>query len=276
MKIKHNKKRNTAFVFESLMREATVAIIKGDTERKETVVKIIKEHFKPGSILKAHLECYRSLYENQSLTRETSEKILREAKMATRLIDPQGLFKKQTELINDINNDLSPSVFSNFVPNYKTLATIDQIFNDKVAPRGRVMLENTIVENMTKDGATEQIIEEVDDITVRCFVEKFNEKYSQTLAEEQKELLTHYITSFTDNAVSLKSFLNEEIARLKNTIVESSEHEMFKQDPDMHRKATQIVEKLDTFRKTEINDDVLLTVLRTQELAKELSDGSNN
>ena len=39
MKIKHNKKRNTAFVFESLMREATVAIIKGDTERKETVVK---------------------------------------------------------------------------------------------------------------------------------------------------------------------------------------------------------------------------------------------
>lgn len=276
MKIKHNKKRNTAFVFESLMREATVAIIKGDTERKETVVKIIKEHFKPGSILKTHLECYRSLYENQSLTRETSEKVLREAKMATRLIDPQGLFKKQTELINDINNDLSPSVFSNFVPNYKTLATIDQIFNDKVAPRGRVMLENTIVENMTKDGDTEQIIEEVDDITVRCFVEKFNEKYSQTLAEEQKELLTHYITSFTDNAVSLKSFLNEEIARLKNTIVESSEHEMFKQDPDMHRKATQIVEKLDTFRKTEINDDVLLTVLRTQELAKELSDGSNN
>ena len=33
MKIKHNKKRNTAFVFESLMREATVAVIKGDTEK---------------------------------------------------------------------------------------------------------------------------------------------------------------------------------------------------------------------------------------------------
>jgi len=276
MKIKHNKKRNTAFVFESLMREATVAIIKGDTQRKEIVVKIIKEHFKPDSILKRHLECYRSLYENQSLTRETSEKVLREAKMASRLIDPQGLFKKQTDLINDINSDLSPSVFSNFVPNYKTLATIDQIFCDKVAPKSRVMLENTIVENMTKDSDPGQITEEIDDVTVKCFVEKFNEKYSQTLAEEQKELLTHYIASFTDNAVSLKSFLNEEIARLKTTISESSEHEMFQNDPDMHRKATQIVEKLDTFRKTEINDEVLLTVLRTQELAKELSDGSNN
>ena len=61
MKIKHNKKRNTAFVFESLMREATVAIIKDDQPRKDTVIKIIKEHFKPDSILKQHLECYRSL-----------------------------------------------------------------------------------------------------------------------------------------------------------------------------------------------------------------------
>ena len=218
MKIKHNKKRNTAFVFESLMREATVAIIKGDTERKETVVKIIKEHFKPGSILKTHLECYRSLYENQSLTREISEKVLREAKMATRLIDPQGLFKKQTELINDINSDLSPSVFSNFVPNYKTLATIDQIFNDKVAPRGRVMLENTIVENMTKDGHIEQITEEVDDITVRCFVEKFNEKYD-TLLEEQKDLLFKYIFSFADDGMGLKVAINEEISRMKKIVL---------------------------------------------------------
>ena len=38
MKNKHNKKRNTAFVFEALAREATVAIIKGDTERKAKVI----------------------------------------------------------------------------------------------------------------------------------------------------------------------------------------------------------------------------------------------
>ena len=32
MKNKHNKKRNTAFVFEALAREATTAIIKGDLD----------------------------------------------------------------------------------------------------------------------------------------------------------------------------------------------------------------------------------------------------
>ena len=65
MKIKHNKKRNTAFVFETLMREATAAILKGDKQRKDTVIKIVRTHFKAGTELHKHLECYRALYENQ-------------------------------------------------------------------------------------------------------------------------------------------------------------------------------------------------------------------
>jgi hypothetical protein len=276
MKIKHNKKRNTAFVFESLLREATVAIIKGDTDKQHKVVQIIKKHFTADSELKKHLECYRSLYENQSLNAQISEKILTEAKMASRLIDPHGLFKKQTELINDINTTLSPSVFSNFVPNYKTLATIDQIFCDKLPPKTRVMLESTIVENMTKNAPENVANEEIDNTTVSCFVGKFNEKYSETLSEEQKQLLSHYITSFTDNAVSLKMFLNEEIVRLKDAIVESSSDEIFAEDTEMKQKASQIIEKLEGFKKAQINDDILLTVLKTQELVKEMSNGSNN
>lgn len=276
MKIKHNKKRNTAFVFESLLREATVAIIKGDTDKQHKVVQIIKKHFTADSELKKHLECYRSLYENQSLNAQISEKILTEAKMASRLIDPHGLFKSQTELINDINTTLSPSVFNNFVPNYKTLATIDQIFCDKLPPKTRVMLESTIVENMTKNAPENVANEEIDNTTVSCFVGKFNEKYSETLSEEQKQLLSHYITSFTDNAVSLKMFLNEEIVRLKKVITESSTGEMFTEDAEMKQKASQIIEKLEGFKKAQINDDILLTVLKTQELVKEMSNGSNN
>lgn len=276
MKIKHNKKRNTAFVFESLMREATVAVIKGDTEKQEKVIQIIRKHFKEDSELKMHLECYRSLYENQNLSAEISEKILKEAKMASRLIDPQGLFKKQTALINDINGDLSPSVFSNFVPNYKTLATIDQIFCDKLTPKTRIMLESTIVKNMSNSEPEHAIQEDIDKTTVNCFVEKFNEKYTNTLAEEQKQLLSHYIASFTDNAVSLKVFLNEEIGRLKTAINSSKTNDMFASDSEMKEKAEQIVEKLDGFKKTEISDEILLTVLKTQQLVKEMSDGSDN
>ena len=57
MKIKHNNKRNTAFVFESLVKEITIAILKENSERKDKAISIVKRHFKPGSLLQRHLDC---------------------------------------------------------------------------------------------------------------------------------------------------------------------------------------------------------------------------
>ena len=276
MKNKHNKKRNTAFVFESLIREATVSIIKGDIEHKDKVVDIIKSHFGANTELHRHLECYKSLYENQGVPIELGEKILSEAKMASRLIDPSRLFKQQTALIDDINKDLTPAVFNNFVPNYKTLATIDQILSRKASPKQCVMLEQEIVTNMSYKKENQATIEPIDTLTLNSFTKKFNEKYAQTLTEEQKTLLSCYITSFTDNSVELKTFLNEEVARLKSLLEKSKTDSVFEEDPEMHQKATTLIEKLDMLSGTVIDDKILLTVLKTQELAKELADGCNN
>jgi len=266
--MKHNKKRNTAFVFESLVKEITAAIIKNDVDRKNKAVSIVRKHFQPGSALRQHLDCYKSLYENQGLERETCERILREANISARMIDPHGLFKQQTELINDINKELDPTVFNNFVPNYKTLATIDQIFSIKTAPKTKVMLENQIISSMSQS-LEESSSSDIDTLTLTTFINKFNEKYSDTLLDEQKELLNYYITSFVDNAVELKMFLNEELARLKAEI-ESV------QDSDLNDKKQLISEKLNNFQNTEINENLLLTVLKTQELVKELSNGSDH
>ena len=41
MKTKHNKKRNTAFVFEALVREATKAIVAKDATRKNKTLSIL-------------------------------------------------------------------------------------------------------------------------------------------------------------------------------------------------------------------------------------------
>ena len=275
MKIKHNKKRNTAFVYEALVREATVAILKNDRERKNKVISIIKKHFHNESMLHKDLEFYRSLYENQNLDQKTSEKILREVRIQKQLADSERLFKQQTELIHDINKELSTEVFNNFVPNYKTLATIDQIFSLKTSPKNCVILENEIVKNMRSkvvDGPTES----VDKLTYNTFVKKFNEKYESELLNEQKELLTYYIASFADNALELKVFLNEELSRLKTKLVESKEAEEIKNDEDMLRKTNKVIERLQSFTTAEITEDVLSTVLRTQSLVEEIYNGDND
>ena len=276
MKIKHNKKRNTAFVYEALIKEATVSIMKGDHERKQKVINVIKKHFHSQSVLTKDLECYRSLYENQNIEPALSEKILKEAKMQKMLIDPHHLFKAQTEMIHDVNKEVEPDVFNNFVPNYKTLATIDQIFNIKTDPKTQVILEGEIINNMSQGLTTDTDEPVVDNVLMKTFVEKFNNKYGGTLLNEQQELLRHYISSFADNSLSLKMFLNEEIARLKKAITKASSNHVFKEDADMAAKAQKIVDRLDTYASQEISESVLLTVLKTQQLVQEIhSDGND-
>ncbi len=278
MKAKHNKKRNTAFLYEALVREATVAILKEDRERQTKVMKILRKHFKEGTVLKRALECHQSLYETRGATPEMGEKILKEAKLAHRVLDPHGLFVSQSDLIEDINTELETTVYNNFVPNYKTLASIAQIFSDKISPRDQVLLEGEILVVMTSS-AEEEVDNAplIDEVVVKTFVEKFNNKYEEQLLDEQKELLSCYISSFADNALELKVFLNEEIARLKAQLEEAKSTAEIQDDSMMTKKTDEVIAKLQEFAKAPLSDGVLLTVLKTQSLVKEIySDGSSS
>jgi len=276
MKIKHNKKRNTAFVYEALVREATVAVLKGDSKRQTTALNLIERHFAPSTPLKKDLECYQSLMKDHGLTSDISQRILKETHDQRRMLSSDDLFKSQSKLIKDLNTELSPNVFTNFVPNYKHLATIAQMFSSKNSPRSQVMLENKVLEYMTDDAPEIPKGIPVDKVLYRTFVEKFNTKYAQELLPEQKELLTYYISSFSDNAVELKMFLNEELHRLKSTLQKASTTQEINSDNEMTQKTQQIIEKLDAYANDDVNEGLLLTVLKTQKLVKEISQDANN
>ena len=275
MKTKYNKKRNTAFVYEALIREGTSAILQGDHERKNTVVKLIKKHFASDSILYKDLQCYQSLYETNNLEKETCEKIIKEAKLASRLLDTQGLFVSQTDLINDVNKELEPSVFNNFVPNYKSLANIYKMFSHSTDPKSAVILEGLVLENMCEP-AKEEPETAVDSIVVESFVEKFNAKYGQTLLSEQKTLLNLYISSFVDNSLELKMFLNEQITRLKKELNESKSKEEIYSDEQMVEKTNLVLEKLNTLKDNFADHEMLFTILKVQQLVGEINKDANS
>ena len=276
MKTKYNKKRNTAFVYEALIREGTSAILQGDHDRKNTVVKLIKKHFTTDSILYKDLQCYQSLYETKGLEKQTCQKIIREAKLASRLLDTQGLFVSQSDLINDVNKELEPSVFNNFVPNYKSLANIYKMFSHNTDPKSAVILEELVLEDMCAPVEKEESVQ-VDSLVVESFVEKFNNKYEENLLTEQKTLLNLYISSFVDNSLELKMFLNEEISRLKNELQKSKDNEHISSDEQMTSKTIEIIEKLESYKNAEADQNMMLTILRVQQLVGEINnDASSN
>jgi hypothetical protein len=275
MKTKYNKKRNTAFIFEVLIREGTSAILQGDHDRKNTVVKLIKKHFTPDSVLYKHLQCYQSLYETSGLDRKTCEKIMREAKLAHRVLDPHGLFVSQTDLIKDVNKELEPSVFNNFVPNYKSLANIHKMFSTSVSPKNSVILEELVLEHMSRVEEDEEQLE-IDNVVVESFVDKFNTKYDNKLLAEQKQLLNLYISSFVDNSLELKMYLNEEIGRLKEKLRESKNHEDISSDESMVEKTGQVLELLEDYKNIEADQSMLLTILKVQQLVGEIEDNASS
>jgi hypothetical protein len=272
MKLKHNKKRNTAFLFEVLVRELTKSVIQKRSDYGIKISKIVKEHFGKGTLLKKELEIYKSLQEESGLEPYIAEKLIYEAKGQHSQLDKEKIFQEQSALIKKINKELTPDVFSQFVPNYKSIATIHQIFNDSLSPKKKVLLEATIFETLTSN---EQLVEgktkKVDNLVIKKFVERYNKQYeSKNLHEEQRKLLQKYVMSFSDNGFDLNIYLNEEIGRLKNILSESGGIKEIEEDTEMLEKSRAILNILESFKEQPISIDVVKKVLRVQNLAREM------
>ena len=68
----------------------------------------------------------------------------------------------------------------------------------------------------------------------------------------------------------MKIYLNNEISRLKADLSEARKINEIKEDKEMLSKLNEVIKKLDSYSSTNIDDGVLLTVLKTQNLTKEI------
>ena len=270
-KTRHNKKRNTAFIYEALVRELTKCIVANDQKRKGIVVSIVREHFQKGSVLRQELDLYKTLYEAADVEREIYEKMIQEVKLSHFMINKEDVFKAQTSLINKINKTLSKDVFANFVPNYKDLATISQILNPDVSVKHRVLLEGNLTETICPPTeAPAAPMAPIDNLVYKTFVKKFNEQYGGKLLEEQETLLSRYITSFHDDGLELKIFLNEEISRLRGALNEYRLTESVEGDEILRENVNQVLKVIDTYKEKEVDAETIQQILRIQSLTQEL------
>ena len=267
MRLKHNKKRNTAFLFEALTREYVKSVVKKNIARQITVKNIIKEHFSKGSVLNQELMIYKEILESKNLTKETAEILLNESKNRYLSLNKQDIFANQNKLIKEINYNLSSEVFGNFVPNYKNLATVYNIFNDKTSIKEKILLEEKVVESLIAQDEVDSK-DHIDNLTYKTFVESFNKKYA-SLPKNQRELLTNYIASFSDNSLGLKVYLSDQVSELK-TKMKTFEDSDFFQGEDLKTKYNDIMLKLESYIDREVDDNLVSEVLMIQGLVEEL------
>ena len=272
VKIKHNKKRNTIFLYEALVRELTKATVEKDQDRREAILSIVKEHFDKGTLMGREVKIYKNILQTKDVKTKIAEKILSESKIEYSVLSKKQIFLEQSQMISRINKELSKDVFTTFVPNYKNLATLHQVFNNlDLSAKERVLLEEEALQIMTEEYQQMQKkdLKHIDNIVYKSFVDRFNNEYAGLL-EEQKTLLSKFIASEIEDRLEFQMYLNDEIGRLKEEMHIAKQTKVFVEDGDMLKKADQVLSFLEGFSQKPLEDADLKKILKIQELAKEI------
>ena len=274
-KTKHNKKRNTAFLYEALVREMTKAVVSQDKERKNNIVDILKESFSSSKVLGQELKLYQTIIESTDLDSVTAEKLLYKIREAYSELDEQEIYDAQSNVIDRINKEIGSEVYNNFVPNYKSIATVSQLFgadSNAVGIKRGVILEQQVLEALTTSTIKESKVEmkPIDNIVFKTFTSKFNETYGDGLVSEQKELLNRYILSFSSDT-DMKIYLNEELGRLHSALNKALSTEEITSDDDMTESTNSVIKMIEEFRDTPVDKTLVEKVLKIQNLVHEIT-----
>ena len=258
MKFNHNKKRNTAFIYETLILEFSKAVMHKRAERKEQIMSLLKEYFTRGSLLKEELEIYKSFDNLEEINQQLVEKIILEAKKQFSSIDRKKIFDTQTKLISKINKNLGHDVWNNFVFEYKKMATINQVLSQTAGPKKQVMIEKKLLDNLLPKKEKVETFPIVNNLAVKNFVKRFNKEYTGSLNESQKVFLNKYIMSSRDDGLEFKIYLYEEIERLKDILQE----QVKRADKNTSDKLRKVVDKMSTYNKRKIDKSFVSEIIK--------------
>jgi|21_taG_2_1085346.scaffolds.fasta_scaffold02934_3 hypothetical protein len=271
MKAKHNKKRNTAFLFEALTRELTKAVVEKNHHRAQAIKSILKEHFRRGMVLFSELDCFNTLSDQRGLDPYTAEKMVFRAKRAYDDLDQKDIFKEQSTVIKKINRTLGKELYNTFVPHYQSIASLSQIFNDKLPVKNRVLMEQKVISQLTSPLNESSELEPVDSLVVKSFTERFNNTYEGLLGE-QRELLNRYITSFHQSGADFRLFVGKELQRIHEAVSASLKLSEVAEDNEMVENTKKVLERIERISVSSLAEKEILRVLKLQKLVREYQD----
>ena len=275
-KYKHNKRRNSAFLYETAVLELTKAVLDNNKKLQNDIMALIKESFSVRTFMGYDLKLYKGLATTHNVNSLTAEKIINETKRRREEIDRKVLVNEQNKFIRRMKKLTPQDLFSNFVPDYKTLASISQIFNTTAPIKTKILLENELTKKMTSP-LKEQKMVPIDNLVFKSFVKRFNDEYGgESLLTEQRHLLNTFIKAVSDDGIiELFTYLNEEVGRLKKEIKISINNPEFVEDGEMAHKVREILTLLESYKNKNVDKQMIEEVIKIQSLVHEMKKDGN-
>ena len=229
-KLKHSKYKNTGFLFELLVRQITADII--NSTKKPIAERLLKKYFSPKTELGKELKLYSMLLKEKYNSEAKSISFIDAVLASHTKLSVKNLREQKYNLIKEIKMNYPIDDFLRAsISEYRVLASIYKLFENnqgegdfdpsdasrcKETLVEHVMANRTVSENGVK-AKSKKILEEYQKqekdlqlLSYKMLVDKFNKKYGATLCSRQKKLLKEYINNIS-NTNSLVEYVNKEI-----------------------------------------------------------------
>ena len=279
--MRHNKKRNTALLYEFLVRHVSKCLVEKRGDEAVKAVNLIKRHFKVGP-LREELDLFNAAFQSNIKTREYAMRVLSAVLEEAKNINANKLDVAKGKLIKEINKTFeSRDIFSHKIPHYVMYATLQTLINDesgkKKLPFSKLQMEERLVDFISKPRTSEQTLNEslrmdpvYNNAVYRIVVNKFEKKYDGVLSENQKKLLTRYaLSKISNNSNPLEAFIVAECSRIFNKLDFITDRQIV-EDKDLMKKIQECKAKLRS-RDISGNDSDIVMMLRYMSLADEVA-----
>ncbi len=285
-KLKHSKFKNTGILFELLVRQITADIL--DDKQDSHANRLMRKYFAEDASLGKEQRLYQLLMEESAYDSGNAERLIDAVAKSHKKLNTKKLAQQRYELVKEMKGAYPIDDFlRSKIRNYKTYASIFKLFeseNEDIYCDAKELYEskNTILQGLCSKKAQanestedyEQHNEDLRLITYKLLVDKFNEKYSSTLSEDQQRLLKNYINNIS-NTNSLREYIDTQIPTVKSRISELSDKVV--DDEVVKIKLGEVISQLDSISDGRVvKDSQVSTLLMSYELIKELEKHENN
>ena len=275
MKVKHSKYKNTGILFELLTRQLTSDTIAGNQPKS---LDFLKKHFNKKTELLKEYKIYHTLATKKYSRDSQATMLIEELVKAHNRLNKSQLRREKFNLIKEIKQTYNVNdFFKAKITNYKIMASIFNLLeNKKASPISIVNSKVTLLEHITGKQTkpkTNPVLENYNKqdkdtrlLTYKVLLEKFNDKY-KGLEENQQTLLKEYVNSVT-NSPALKSYINQEIKKVKQSLTKYSKKVEDKVVSIKLNETKSMIKPL--CKKSSVNDNNVINLLNYYELINEL------
>jgi hypothetical protein len=284
-RMRHSKFRNTGILFELLTKQVTADIIAG--AESSPAKDLLHKYFREGTELGREWQLYNTLLNEKIKDESHAERFFTVILEARKKLNNRNLANLKYELIKEIKDSYPiEEMLKAPVRNYRVLASIYKAFEDVVSSECRFdvkevyQAKNCIVEHIidkpnkvthSEDELINYYQTQTEDIrllTYKLLCEKFNDKYTSVLDDQQKVVLREYICNVA-NTNNFDVFVKGRVTEIKKSLTEVVSK--IKDSDVMKIKIREVVNQLDKINPSKIvKDNHVMVLMLSYELLKEV------